>query len=54
MSDLFTEEYYYWCEHCENYSMSIISIETSFYQEHAILKCAICGESDEHSILINY
>lgn len=50
----FKDEEIYYCEFCNKYSMEVVSVETSFYSESAILKCTICGEIDERSILINF
>ena len=45
---------FYFCEYCNQYSMIVFSIESLFYDEFAIFKCSLCGEIEEHSILINF
>lgn len=53
MNDIFREENYYWCIHCENYSMDIISIDEKYNREFRIYKCALCGENYEEIICLD-
>lgn len=53
MINLFTEENYYWCIHCENYSMELVSIDERDYSEHRIYECVLCGEKDYETVYLD-
>lgn len=53
MTNLFTEENYYWCMYCGNYSMELVSIDERDYSEHRIYECVLCCEKDDETVYLD-